>query len=54
MEREREKEKNYFIFKSNSNLQVNNFLAVNDQPDQDLLQMAIKCQEIVNLLAISA
>lgn len=52
--RESEEEKKYFIFKSNSNLQVNNFLAVNDQTDQDLLQMAINCQEIVNLLAISA
>lgn len=48
------RKKNYVIFKSNRNLQVNNFLAANDQTDQDLLQMAINFQEIANLLAISA
>jgi len=30
---ETEKEKIYFIFKSSNNLQVNHFLAVNDQTD---------------------
>lgn len=30
---ESQKEKIYFIFKSSNNLQVNHFLAVNDQKD---------------------